>query len=50
MVLISDDWNGFNVLHTAASRVAALDWGWLLKAVLKVFYHGAESGDIKVSL
>ncbi len=24
---VSDDWNGFNVLHTAASRVAGLDLG-----------------------
>ncbi|MDF2368697.1 NADH-quinone oxidoreductase subunit NuoG [Sneathiella sp.] len=25
--LVSDDWNGFNVLHTAAARVAGLDLG-----------------------
>ena len=26
---VAGDWNGFNVLHTAASRVAALDLGFL---------------------
>jgi len=26
---VSDDWNGFNVLHTAAARVAGLDLGLL---------------------
>lgn len=26
---LRDDWNGFNVLHTAASRVAGLDMGFL---------------------
>ncbi|MCB9991399.1 MAG: NADH-quinone oxidoreductase subunit G [Rhodospirillales bacterium] len=28
---IKDDWNGFNVLHTAASRVGALDIGFYSK-------------------
>ncbi|MBA3813988.1 MAG: NADH-quinone oxidoreductase subunit G [Alphaproteobacteria bacterium] len=27
--LIYDDWNGFNILHTAASRVGGLDLGFL---------------------
>ena len=27
--LVSDDWNGFNVLHTAAARVAGLDLGFV---------------------
>lgn len=27
--LVREDWNGFNVLHTAASRVAGLDMGFL---------------------
>ena len=27
--IVRDDWNGFNVLHTAASRVAGLDMGFL---------------------
>ena len=27
--LVSDDWNGFNILHNAAARVAGLDLGFL---------------------
>jgi NADH-quinone oxidoreductase subunit G len=27
--IVREDWNGFNVLHTAASRVAGLDMGFL---------------------
>jgi NADH-quinone oxidoreductase subunit G len=27
--LIQDDWNGFNVLHTAAARVGGLEMGFL---------------------
>lgn len=27
--MISDDWNGFNILHTAASRVGGLDIGFV---------------------
>src|SRR5690606_22151362 len=27
--LVKDEWNGFNVLHTAAARVAGLDLGFL---------------------
>lgn len=27
--LVSDDWNGFNILHTAAARVGGLDLGFL---------------------
>jgi NADH-quinone oxidoreductase subunit G len=29
---VRDDWNGFNVLHTAAARVGALDLGFLPQA------------------
>jgi NADH-quinone oxidoreductase subunit G len=29
--MVRDDWNGFNVLHTAASRVGGLDMGFLPK-------------------
>ena len=50
--VIKDDWNGFNVLHTAAGRVGALDvcalptlpGGKDTAAILK----GAKSGDIEV--
>lgn len=49
--MVSGDWNGFNVLHTAAARVGALDVGFVpgeggkdTRAIL----DGAASGDIKV--
>ncbi|MBO6784097.1 MAG: NADH-quinone oxidoreductase subunit G [Alphaproteobacteria bacterium] len=49
--LIRDDWNGFNVLHTAASRVGGLDLGFVpgeggrdTAAILE----GAASGDLDV--
>jgi NADH-quinone oxidoreductase subunit G len=49
--MIGDDWNGFNVLHTAAARVAGLDLGFVpgtggrdTGAIL----DGASSGDIDV--
>lgn len=35
-----DDWNGYNVLHDSASRVAALDLGFLKSA-------SANKGDTK---
>src|SRR5438270_8583437 len=48
--MIRADWNGFNVLHTAASRVGALDIGFLpgpggrdRDAILA----GCESGEIE---
>ena len=46
--LVSDEWNGFNVLHTAASRVAALDMGLVSDGGVDGILAGAESGDIKV--
>lgn len=46
--MISDDWNGFNVLHTAASRVAALDLGLVTEGGIEGVLNGAEKGDIKV--
>ena len=49
--MVLGNWNGFNVLHTAASRVGALDLGFVpgeggkdTRAIL----DGAASGDIKV--
>jgi NADH-quinone oxidoreductase subunit G len=46
---VKDGWNGFNVLHTAASRVGALDLGFVpgeggrdTNAILE----GAASGDV----
>ena len=46
--MVSDEWNGFNVLHTAASRVAALDMGLITDGGIDGVLSGAESGDIKV--
>ncbi|MFT5485941.1 MAG: NADH-quinone oxidoreductase subunit G [Paracoccaceae bacterium] len=49
--MIVDDWNGFNVLHTAAARVAGLDLGLVPgeggKDVAGIL-DGAASGDIEV--
>ncbi len=49
--MVSDEWNGFNVLHTAASRVAGLELGLLpgeggrdVEGILA----GAEAGEIEV--
>jgi NADH-quinone oxidoreductase subunit G len=49
--MVSGDWNGFNVLHTAAARVGGLDVGFIpgeggknTQAIL----DGAASGDIDV--
>jgi len=46
--MVSDEWNGFNVLHTAASRVAALDMGLVTENGIEGILDGAEKGDIKV--
>ncbi|MFN3232693.1 MAG: NADH-quinone oxidoreductase subunit NuoG [Alphaproteobacteria bacterium] len=49
--MVIEGWNGFNVLHTAAARVAGLDMGFVpgqdgrdLEGILS----GAESGDIEL--
>jgi len=49
--MVRDDWNGFNVLHSAAGRVAGLDLGLVpgeggrdAGAIL----DGAEAGDIEL--
>ena len=47
--LVRDDWNGFNVLHTAASRVAGLDMGFVPSEGAKgteAILNGAASGEI----
>ena len=49
--MVSADWNGFNVLHTAASRVAAMDLGFVpAKGGLDTdgILKGAEKGDVKL--
>ena len=49
--MISRKWNGFNILHTAASRVGGLDIGFLPgedgKDVAS-FLHGARNGEIEL--
>jgi NADH-quinone oxidoreductase subunit G len=48
--VFKDGWNGFNVLHTTASRVGGLDLGFLPSAGGKDaagIIAGAQSGDIK---
>ena len=48
--IVRDGWNGFNVLHTAAARVAGLDMGFVPseggKGVRDIL-SGARTGDIK---
>ncbi|MEM1401635.1 MAG: molybdopterin-dependent oxidoreductase, partial [Pseudomonadota bacterium] len=49
--LIGTDWNGFNVLHTAAARVGGLDIGFtpiMGGQGTKGILEGAEKGDIKL--
>ena len=49
--LVSDGWNGFNVLHTAAARVAGLDLGFVPGAGgrdLAGILDGVHHGDIEV--
>ena len=48
--LISSDWNGFNVLHTAAGRVGGLDLGFVpgFKGLdVAQILAGSENGDIE---
>ncbi len=49
--MVSGDWNGFNVLHTAAARVGGLDIGFVPGEGGKdtaAILDGAESGGIEV--
>jgi NADH-quinone oxidoreductase subunit G len=49
--MVRDDWNGFNVLHTAAGRVGALELGFLPGAGgrdVAGMLAGAERGEIEV--
>jgi NADH-quinone oxidoreductase subunit G len=49
--IISDDWNGFNVLHTAASRVAGLDLGAIPRRggmATSGILAAANKGDLNV--
>jgi NADH-quinone oxidoreductase subunit G len=49
--MATEEWNGFNVLHTAAARVGGLDIGFVPGSGGKdtaAILDGAESGDIEV--
>ncbi len=50
LATVTDDWNGFGVLHTAASRVGGLDLGFLPgeggRDVAEIL-AGAESGEVE---
>lgn len=46
--MITDDWNGFNILHTAASRVGAMDLGLVSEGGVDGILDGAAKGDIEV--
>ncbi|WP_374763943.1 NADH-quinone oxidoreductase subunit NuoG [Yunchengibacter salinarum] len=46
-VAMRDGWNGFNVLHTAASRVGALDMGLVSEGGADAILDDAESGAVK---
>src|SRR3546814_16433690 len=48
--MIREDWNGFNVLHTAAARVGGLDLGFLPGdggRDIEGIYRGCEAGSIE---
>ncbi len=50
MIDTAQNWNGFNVLHTAAARVGGLDLGFVPGAKgrdVNGILEGAQSGDIK---
>jgi NADH-quinone oxidoreductase subunit G len=44
---VKDGWNGFNVLHTAASRVGALDLGLVADGGISAIKSDAEAGNLK---
>ena len=46
--MVSDDWNGFNILHHAASRVGAMDLGLVTDNGVEGILDGAANGDIDV--
>jgi len=49
--MVSDDWNGFNVLHTAAGRVGAMEIGFLPEEGghdVPAILEGAKSGAVEV--
>ena len=48
--MVRDDWNGFNVLHRAASRVGGLDLGFIPSGGgrdVAAILEGTENGAVK---
>ncbi|MEO0411299.1 MAG: NADH-quinone oxidoreductase subunit NuoG [Pseudomonadota bacterium] len=45
--VICNEWNGFNVLHTAASRVGALDLGFVTDGGIQGLKKSASEGNLK---
>jgi len=46
--MISDDWNGFNVLHTAAARVGGLDLGLVSEGGVASIVEDCGAGKLDV--
>jgi len=46
---VSDGWNGFNVLHAAASRVGALDLGLASEGGIASILDDAKAGKVKAA-
>ena len=46
---IADGWNGFNVLHSAASRVGALDLGLTAEGGISGILADAKEGNLKAA-
>ncbi len=49
--MVKDDWNGFNLLHTAAGRVGAMEIGFLPEKGgrdVAGILEGAKSGEVEV--
>jgi NADH-quinone oxidoreductase subunit G len=44
--MVRDDWNGFNVLHKAAARVAGLDLGLVAAGGIEAIYEGCRTEAI----
>jgi NADH-quinone oxidoreductase subunit G len=44
--MVRDDWSGFNVLHTAAARVAGLDLGLVADGGIEAIYEACRTAAI----
>ncbi len=48
LATVRDDWNGFCVLHTAASRVGGLDLGLTVEGGVEAILKGCEDGSVEL--